>query len=110
MSAYGQPPAAAPAPVDHAALAAAIHTHAVEAEKNVEQVCTLLGQAGADPTAVDTCTKIADVLRRIAAGVAQGGTPAHGAAQATPPVQHTMSTATDAMMAAHHAAAAGAAQ
>lgn len=89
------------APTQHEDLADQIHTHAVEAEKHVEQICTLLGQAGADPAAVKACTGMAEVLRRIATGVAKGGTPEHGAAQAAP---ETMDTATAGMMADHRAA------
>lgn len=89
------------APTQHEDLADQIHTQATIAEKATEQICTLLGQAGADPAAVDACTKMADVLRRIATGVAKGGTPEHGAAQAAP---ETMDSATAGMMADHAAA------
>lgn len=80
----------------HADLADSLHTHATVAEEAVEQLATGLAKAGADPAAVDTCTQMAGLLRKIATGLAKGGTPEHGAAQAAP---ETTQSATDGMMA-----------
>lgn len=82
---------------EHENLADDLHTYATAAEAAVEQLATGLAKAGADPAAVENCTKIAGLLRNIATALAKGGTPEHGAAEAAPP--ETMHSATEGMMA-----------
>lgn len=84
----------------HENLADDLHTSATQAEAAVEQLATGLAKAGADPAAVENCTKIAALLRNIATALAKGGTPEHGAAEAAP---ETMHSATEGMMADHAA-------
>lgn len=75
-----------------------VHSLATEAEKCLGQLATGLGQIGADPQAVDAITKMADVIRQIASGLAKG------MKQQPAAPAHTMDTATTAMMADHAAA------
>lgn len=51
-----------------------LHTHAIEAEKHLEQLATGLAEIGADPAAVKAISQMADVTRKIASGLAKGGT------------------------------------
>lgn len=74
-----------------------VHDDAVEAEKCLEQLATSLGQLGADPKAVEAIGQMADVVRKIATGLAKTlkEQPAEPA--------HTMDSAADEMMAERHA-------
>jgi GTP cyclohydrolase I len=77
-----------------------VHDYAVEAEKSVEQLATGLGQMGADPGMVEACGQMADVLRKIATGLAKGMKEQEAAPA------HTMDSAADEMMAERAAPAA----
>jgi hypothetical protein len=55
-----------------------LHGLAVAAEKNLEQIATGLGQAGAPPAVIKTVTQMAEACRQLMKGLA-------GAAQASPP-------------------------
>lgn len=50
-----------------------LHAHALKAERELEQLATGLARAGADPAAVKATTQMADVCRRLAAGIAKQG-------------------------------------
>lgn len=75
-----------------------------QAEKNLEQIATGLGQIGAAPQAVRTISQMADVLRKICSGLAQNLK--HEPAPGQNGAPHTMASATEAMMADHRAATA----
>ncbi len=70
----------------------------VEAEKKLEQIATGLGQIGAAPEAVEAVSKMADVVRKICAGLAKG------MKEEPAEPSHTMASATDEMMAERAAA------
>ena len=70
-----------------------VHDYAVEASKCLEQRATGLGQLGADPGAVEAVSKMADVTRKIASGLAKGMKEQEAAPA------HTMDSAADEMMA-----------
>lgn len=72
-----------------------LHEAAMSAEKSLEQLATGLGQMGAEPDAVKALGQMADAVRKIAQGLA---------APAAPEPRPTIDSATDDMMADHHAA------
>lgn len=80
-----------------------LHAISVAAEKSLEQLATGLGQIGADPQAVKAVSQMADVLRKIATGLAKGMKQEPVPGQNGAP--HTMDSATEAMMADRRAAA-----
>lgn len=75
-----------------------------QAEKDLEQIATGLGQIGAAPQAVKTFSQMAEVVRKVCTGLAQNLK--HEPAPGQDGAPHTMQSATDAMMADHRAAAA----
>jgi cobalamin biosynthesis protein CbiD len=71
-----------------------LHTHASEAEKHAEQLATGLAEIGAGDDAVKAVTQCAEVLRKVATGLAKG------MKDEEPEPQPTMADAADRMMAA----------
>ena len=74
-----------------------------QAEKDLEQIATGLGQIGAAPEAVKTISQMADVVRKICTELARGMK--HEPAPGQDGAPHTMDSATEAMMADRRAAA-----
>lgn len=67
---------------------AALHDHAIEAERHAEALATGLARISADPEAVKAVTQCADLMRQLAKGLAKqglAGQEAHAAAPAYPP-------------------------
>lgn len=79
-----------------------LHTHAMEAEKHLEQLATGLGQIGADDAAVKAVSQMASVLRKVASGLAKGGTADEP--EAPEAERPTMDSAANDMMAERRAA------
>ena len=76
-----------------------LHDVSIQAEKLIEQLATGLGQIGAAPDAIQAVSQMAEILRKIATGLAKS-------MKAEPAEQpHTMDSATDEMMAERRAAA-----
>lgn len=82
-----------------------LHDHAIKAEEHAEQLATGLAEIGADEQAVKAVTSIAGVFRKIAAGLAKGGTaePEEAPAEEAPAAKPTMDQALDEHMAARRA-------
>lgn len=84
---------------DPQAAADKLHSVAMAAEKNLEQLATGLGQVGASPDVVKAVTQCAEITRKIATGLAKGGVGGGQQQAQAQPQQHTIGSATDAMMA-----------
>jgi phosphoheptose isomerase len=63
-----------------------LHTFAITAEKNLEQLATGIATVGADDNTIKGISQMADACRTIAVKLAQGGNaaPAHEAASPQP--------------------------
>ena len=59
-----------------AASAQKLHNVALQAEKSLEQLATLLGQAGADSATIKAVSQMADACRKIVGAIGKGQGPA----------------------------------
>lgn len=99
-------------------MAADLHELAVAADKALERLATGLASAGVDEQTVQVVNQCADVTQKIVSALGKGqaasgdnepaegaaDTPAEEAPEGEAPQGDGMDAATNAMMAAHHAA------
>lgn len=72
-----------------------LHTHAIQAEKHLEQLATGLGQVGAEEAAVKAVGEMAEAIRGVIKTLGRGGTMQGEPDKPRP----TMDSAADEMMA-----------
>ena len=80
-----------------------LHDAATQAEQGLEQLATGLGQQGAPPETIQALTKMAEIVRTIASGLAKG------MKEQAPEPAHTMDSAMAETMRERAAAQQGAA-